>query len=204
MDLIEDISDRLLLDHPFYRRWEAGELSRDELTAYAEQYRHFEAQLPSFLEALLAIVPAADRPLIEANLADEVAGPATHLELFDRFCASVDATSAAASPAMSSLTDLYEAAVASNDASFAVGVLAGYEVQAAEVAATKGAGLTEHYGVEGDGVAFWSLHAELEAEHAAWTVAAASALDEERVREGARASAEAWWRFLDEREALAA
>lgn len=37
----ESLADRQLLEHPFYRRWEAGELSREELTRYAEQYRHF-------------------------------------------------------------------------------------------------------------------------------------------------------------------
>ena len=44
--MFEVLSDRQLMDHPFYRRWEAGELSRDELTSYAEQYRHFEAMMP--------------------------------------------------------------------------------------------------------------------------------------------------------------
>lgn len=205
MDLLDGISDHLLLDHPFYRRWEAGELGHDELTRYAEQYRHFEAQLPSFLEALLTIVPAGERPLIEANLADEVAGPMTHLALFDQFAQSVGvASEAPISPAMAELVSLYRDAVASGDASFGVGVLAGYEIQAGEVAATKGAGLVEHYNLDAAAVAFWSLHADLEADHAAWTVAAASTLDEERVQAGARASAETWWRFLDEREALVA
>src|SRR3974390_3214672 len=34
-----------LLEHPFYRRWEAGELTDGELAGYAAQYRHFEAML---------------------------------------------------------------------------------------------------------------------------------------------------------------
>ena len=29
-----------LLEHPFYRRWEAGELLPGELADYAGQYRH--------------------------------------------------------------------------------------------------------------------------------------------------------------------
>ena len=29
-----------VLEHPFYRRWECGELRREELTAYAGEYRH--------------------------------------------------------------------------------------------------------------------------------------------------------------------
>ena len=52
MDITAHISDRLLLDHPFYRRWEDGKLESSELASYAAQYRFFEAQLPSFLEAL--------------------------------------------------------------------------------------------------------------------------------------------------------
>jgi pyrroloquinoline quinone (PQQ) biosynthesis protein C len=33
------ISDRRLLNHPFYLRWEAGGLSFEELRRYAEQYQ---------------------------------------------------------------------------------------------------------------------------------------------------------------------
>src|SRR6185503_7856888 len=29
-----------VLEHPFYQRWSAGELSRDELARYAGEYRH--------------------------------------------------------------------------------------------------------------------------------------------------------------------
>src|SRR2546423_4575 len=29
-----------VLEHPFYRRWSRGELAREELAAYAGQYRH--------------------------------------------------------------------------------------------------------------------------------------------------------------------
>src|SRR3954463_3197016 len=44
MDLwtrLEDARDRCNgLEHPFYQRWSRGELARDELAAYAGQYRH--------------------------------------------------------------------------------------------------------------------------------------------------------------------
>ena len=61
----------------------------------------------------------------------------------------------------------------------ALGVLAGYEVQASEVADTKGAGLSEHYGVSGEGLEFWHIHAELEKDHAAWVLEAAEAAESE-------------------------
>ena len=105
---------------------------------------------------------------------------------------------------MANLVGVYGAAVASGDSARALGVLAGYEVQAAEVADTKGAGLAAHYGVTGSGLDFWALHATIEQDHAAWTNEAASFVDQEAFVSGVRQSAEAWWSFLDEREALAA
>ena len=41
--LDQALEGRRLLDHPFYRRWENGELIEGELQHYAEQYRFFEA-----------------------------------------------------------------------------------------------------------------------------------------------------------------
>ena len=44
MNLIERIDEARtrwnVLDHPFYLRWERGELSRDDLAFYAGEYRH--------------------------------------------------------------------------------------------------------------------------------------------------------------------
>jgi len=204
MDTTTILDGKRLLEHPFYRRWEDGALGEGELASYAAQYRHFEAQLPSFLEALAGMLDGEAAALVEANLADEVGGPATHLELFERFAAAVDAPSEELSPAMAALVGTYASAIASGDAARALGVLAGYEVQAAEVAESKGDGLARHYGVTGAGLDFWTLHAQLEEDHAAWTLSAASTVDETAFLEGAAASAGAWWAYLDEREALAA
>jgi len=33
-----EISQRHMLDHPFYQRWNAGELTRGELEEYSRQY----------------------------------------------------------------------------------------------------------------------------------------------------------------------
>ena len=66
----------------------------------------------------------------------------------------------------------------------------------------KSASLREHYGLEGDELAFWDLHARLEALHGSWTAEALAALgaDVAVVELLARRSAEAWWAFLDDRE----
>ena len=56
------LAGRRLLEHPFYRRWEAGEVSMGELADYAAQYCHFEDYLPGFLTTLVASLPEGPRP----------------------------------------------------------------------------------------------------------------------------------------------
>ena len=203
MDAPDLIGSYRLLEHPFYRRWEAGELRAGELADYAAQYRHFEAQLPDFLTALCTIAgDESTRSLVCANLAEELGDPIAHVELFERFAVAVDAPDVEPSPAMRALIEVYAASLRQGNEAEALGVLAGYELQAAEVAASKGDGLAAHYDVDERGRSFWSHHAEVEVEHAAWTMEALSTKDPEAVRRGAKASAAAWWAFLDEREAL--
>ena len=82
----------------------------------------------------------------------------------------------------------------------ALAVIAAYEVQAADIAATKGAALRRHLSAGPDATQFWDVHAGIEAAHARWTVEALDALAAAPgpVRSWARASADAWWAFLDE------
>ena len=47
--------------HPFYRRWEAGELRGQELAEYAVHYRAFEAVLPAVLAAVVDRLTADGR-----------------------------------------------------------------------------------------------------------------------------------------------
>lgn len=198
------LEGRFLLSHPFYRRWEAGELGEGELAAYASQYLHVERQLPVTLEAAISSADSARvRALLQENLDDERGNPVAHVELFATFADAVGASPAAPSPATASLTSLYAAAPDVGTA-FALGVLAAYEVQAAEVARSKADGLREHYGLDESGTAFWDVHASMEAEHADWTLDAARELDPSEFLAGVCASRDAWWAFLDEREVAAA
>ena len=85
-DIAAVLRDRRLLDHPFYRRWESGGVSIEELASYAAQYRHFERFLPTFLRTLVAALPEGPgRDLVATNLADEEGDPVPHVELFERF-----------------------------------------------------------------------------------------------------------------------
>jgi len=197
------LADRRLLDHPFYRRWEAGGLTREELAGYAAQYRHFEAYLPRFLADLVASLPQGPaRALVAANLADELGDPEPHIELFERFAGAVGAPDAAPSPAMANLLSVHDDLLAAGPRAGLAGFLA-YECQADEVARAKAEGLRTHYGLGEGAVSFWAHHAEVDARHGEWAGAALASMagPGEEVEGSVRRAADAWWAFLDERNA---
>jgi pyrroloquinoline-quinone synthase len=207
MDLSQSVTrtleGRTLLSHPFYRRWEAGELGDDELAAYAAQYAYVERQLPDTLESTIASTTSAPvRASLKENLDDERGRPMPHVELFATFADAVGAVPTAPTPATSSLVALY-AGAPGEGTSFAIGVLAAYEFQAAEIARSKAEGLRAHYGLSSDATVFWDVHATMEAEHSDWTLDAAAHLDADEFLRGVAESRDAWWSFLDERELAA-
>ncbi len=199
----EALRDRRLLQHPFYRRWEAGQLEPGELSEYAGQYRHFEAALPEVLDTVArGLADAGARALVQANLSDELGEPSPHLALFDDFTAAVGgSTSADASPATEALVALYRDR-SDSDPVGALAALAAYEVQAPAIASSKAEGLRGHYGISPAGTRFWDVHGVMDERHATWSLDALESVveDEDAVRTAARQAADAWWAFLDERE----
>ena len=194
---------RRLLEHPFYRRWEDGQLSHGELREYADQYRHFEASLPATLTDIATGLPEGPlRNAVEKNRADEVAAP-SHLDLFEQFATHYGATGSAPSPAMSRLLGAYRECIDRGTSAAVAGLLA-YEVQGAEIATTKATGLVEHYGAPRPATEFWRLHGEVEDDHATWIVDATDVVDVDDAIYGAHLVADAWWAFLDERALQAA
>ena len=204
--LAEAIVGRHLLTHPFYRRWEAGTLTEGELAAYAEQYRHIERELPVTLAAIAGGLPAGRaRELVEANLADELGSPEPHAQLFESFARASGATpDAPATPSTAALLAVVRT-TAANDPAAALAMIAAYEVQAADIAASKGDGLRRHYGFDEEGTRFWDVHRTQEVDHAGWSIEALTALgaDPDVVQAAATVSADSWWLFLSERDELA-
>jgi pyrroloquinoline quinone (PQQ) biosynthesis protein C len=202
-DVSAALADRQLLRHPFYLRWEAGELTVEDIAAYASQYLHFEASLPAMLRRLVAQLgdhPAAES--VRRNLEDEESNPMPHVELFATFATAVGARPAtAAGAAARHLVDTYNALIDAGPAEGLAAMVA-YEMQAPAIAATKAEGLRKHYRIDSAGTAFWDLHATMDTDHADWTFEALAALPvvAGTVVTSARAGADAWWNFLDERE----
>lgn len=179
-----------VLEHPFYQRWECGELSRDELTTYAGEYRH----------AVVALAGAAEKaaPLAGPAHADEERG---HVALWDDFAAALDAD---LERRPNEETERCAAAwTSAEDPLEALAVLYAIEAGQPDVSRTKLTGLIEHYGLaEAErGTAYFRLHAELDHEHAAHSRALleqhAGPEDEDRLVAAAERALEGNWELLD-------
>jgi pyrroloquinoline-quinone synthase len=198
--------ERRLLDHPFYRAWAAGELTRDDLGFYSTQYWRQVETFPTYLRTLAARMPSStSRSAIESNLADEVEGD--HAGLWQAFAeglgrSATELDSADLEPETAACVDAFTEGTRDRSVAFGLGMIYGYESQTPEVAATKIEGLRNFYGLNGSTNEYFELHGELDVEHARELaeVIAEVAEDEGARAEaeaGARAGAEAIWSLLD-------
>ena len=149
-----------VLDHPFYQRWNCGELSADDLARYAGQYRH----------AVVALARAAERTAHAATsveLAAHAGEEAAHVALWDAFADAAGADGdAAAEPETAECADAW----AGEGRDLLGHLVALYAIESAQpaISRVKADGLREHYGfASGPGTAYFDLHAVRDLEHAA-------------------------------------
>jgi pyrroloquinoline-quinone synthase len=163
--LDEARSEINVLEHPFYERWSAGELSAEELGLYAGEYR----------EAVVALARASSlaaqkaEPQHAAGLARHADEEASHVELWDRFARATGGQASGRELGMLAETDGCAAAWTAGERLLEhLAVLYAIEASQPEIARTKLDGLSEHYGYrpEGPAVEYFTLHERLDREHA--------------------------------------
>jgi pyrroloquinoline-quinone synthase len=176
-----------LLEHPFYKRWSCGELSRDELAYYAGEYRH----------AVVALAETAAKTGNEEHGREE----AEHVWLWDEFAAAFGAdTTREPSPKTGECVIAW---TAPGNRLEALAVMYAIEAGQPDVSQAKLDGLAEHYGVARDepGAAYFALHAERDHEHAAESrrvlEAEAADADTDRLVEVAESALKGNWTLLD-------
>jgi pyrroloquinoline-quinone synthase len=175
-----------VLDHPFYRRWECGELTRDELAYYAGQYRH----------AVVALADAAE--LAGSDHADE---ERAHVALWDDFASELGVDGVRTANAETA--ECTRAWTAASDDLEALAILYAVESSQPDVSRTKLEGLAAHYGIAADspGAAYFALHSERDHEHAAESRVLlerhADGADADRLVAAAETALRGNWRLLD-------
>jgi pyrroloquinoline-quinone synthase len=163
-----------VLEHPFYERWSAGELSAAELACYAGEYRHAVIALAEASRAAAAKAGPAHAPGLRRHAAEETA----HVELWDDF-ARATATrpetvggngedAPAPAPALAQTQACARTWTAGESLLEHLAVLYAIEAGQPQISTTKLEGLTEHYGYseEGPALEYFKVHELRDVEHA--------------------------------------
>jgi pyrroloquinoline-quinone synthase len=181
---LDALCDELnVLRHPFYRSWERGELTREQLAYYAGEYRH----------AVEALADVATSSSTLEHGAEERA----HVRLWDAFAHSLDGE--LDRPPRGETRACVEAW---KDPAEPLGVLYAVESTQPAIASTKRDGLLRFYGFApgSAATAYFDVHAERDVEHAALTRERLADVPRERedaVAEAAERALRGNWTLLD-------
>ena len=184
MNLIERIDEARarwnVLEHPFYARWERGELTQQGLSFYAGEYRH----------AVVALARAARTARLHA---DE---EAAHIGLWDNFAEALGGEKHEPLPETRCCASAW---AAGEDELGAAAILYAIESGQPAISETKLRGLVEHYGFSQDSpaTAYFELHAERDHEHAAEARSKLEDTEDARLVGLAEAALAGNWALLD-------
>jgi pyrroloquinoline-quinone synthase len=150
-----------VLEHPFYVRWSAGELSRDELARYAGQYRHATEALARLCRQAAEAAPEGRRDEIAAHAAEEEA----HIGLWDDF---IEAAGGKIGAEPTSETAECVSGWTS-PAGYLAQLARMYAIESGqpEISRVKRDGLVRFYGIDGGpGSEYFRVHEESDHDHA--------------------------------------
>jgi pyrroloquinoline-quinone synthase len=152
-----------VLEHPFYVRWNAGELTEPELALYAGQYAHAVGALADAAAKAVECAPPKMRGELERHADEEAA----HIDLWREFAIAAGADADDPEPPLPQTRDCVDAWTAGRDLPEHLAVLYVLEAGQPEISRTKLHGLTEHYGFRCDapGTEYFRTHQTLDVEH---------------------------------------
>jgi pyrroloquinoline-quinone synthase len=194
---IEEARDRWnVLEHPFYQRWSAGELTREELARYSGQYRHATAAIARLSADVADSAPDSERAELRRHAEDEKA----HIALWDEFVEAVGGEVAAQPTAET--RECVEAWTAPDDRLSQLVRLYAIESGQPPISKTKREGLAAHYGIgDGPGNEYFRVHEKADVEHAAEGRSLIEShladAEPEALVAAAEAAFKANWRLLD-------
>ncbi len=198
------ISEKSILNHPFYQCWQAGKLTKEELQDYMVQYYHLENAFPRFQSSIHANTIDGDmRQMMLKDLINEEWADNNHVALLVRFAEALGLTKEQlinskpnknTEEAINTVLEM----TADPDIAKGIAALAVYKEQIAKVAVTKEAGLKEFYGITApEALQFFRVHSN---QNVIWH----NLLDTQVTKEAYPAvlasvhtMCDAWWHYLD-------
>ena len=204
-ELNEKLDKYHLLNHPFYKSWNEGKLTREIIKDYAEQYYQHVKAFPRYISATHSLCEDIEkRKILLENLQDEENRDGDHPKLWKNFALAIGSTKEEIESAKEEqfTTELIENFFKNGRASYAEGLasLYTYERQIPEIAETKIRGLKNHYGVTSkEGLEFFEVHKAADVYH---REACEKLLDgfsreeQEKAEKSALSTAKYLWNFL--------
>jgi pyrroloquinoline-quinone synthase len=160
-----------LLNHPFYKSWNEGKLTREIIKDYAEQYYQHVKAFPRYISATHSLcVDIEKRKILLENLNDEENSEADHPKLWKNFALAMgaDVKEIEEVKADKFTKDLIDNFFKNGRSTYAEGLasLYTYERQIPEIAETKIQGLKKYYGVTSEeGLEFFEAHKKADVHH---------------------------------------
>ena len=160
-----------LLNHPFYKSWNEGKLTREIIKDYAEQYYQHVKSFPRYISATHSLCADIEkRKILLENLQDEENKDGDHPKLWRHFAFAMGSNKKEIESVKEEkfTSELIENFFKNGRASYAEGLasLYTYERQIPEIAETKIRGLKNHYGVTSkEGLEFFEVHKAADVYH---------------------------------------
>ena len=204
-DLNKKLDQYHLLNHPFYKSWNEGKLTREIIKDYAEQYYQHVKAFPRYISATHSICEDIEkRKILLENLQDEENPNADHPKLWKNFALAMGADKDKIEDVKREwfTNDMIENFFHQARKSYAEGLasLYTYERQIPEIAETKIRGLKNFYGVTTkEGLEFFEAHKAADVIHRKECEKLLDALTEEEKVKAEKASmltARYLWNFL--------
>ena len=203
--LNEKLDKYHLLNHPFYKSWNDGKLTREIIKDYAEQYYQHVKAFPRYISATHSLCEDIEkRKILLENLQDEENKDKDHPKLWRHFAFSMGSSKKEIESVNEEkfTTELIENFFKNGRASYAEGLasLYTYERQIPEIAETKIRGLKNHYGVTSkEGLEFFEVHKTADVYHRKACEELLDGLskdEKEKAEKSALSTAKYLWNFL--------
>ena len=218
-DFLKQLEARIeqydLLCHPFYKAWSAGQLTRDDLREYAQDYYHHVEAFPSYLAALaLRLEDGELRRSVLANMRDEAGNrdqtgrdAVPHSDLWLDFAEGMGSTRNLEwhypVAEIQALIRHFSRMANERSPEEALAAFYAYESQVPRIAGEKERGLREMYGADDKTCGYFSLHATADVYHAnVWRTQLVKRIESnptmaETALDAAENAAHALWHALD-------
>jgi pyrroloquinoline-quinone synthase len=207
-----------LLCHPFYQAWSSGQLTRDDLREYAQDYYHHVAAFPTYLAELgIRLEEGELRRAVLANMTEEKGGEdsfgepeRSHSALWLDFVEGMGGSRFAKRKPVREIRELvswFHRVASAGTAEEALAAFYTYESQVPRIAQEKDRGLRDLYGADKKTRAYFTLHTTADVYHSqVWRKQLekrikANPQAAEKALAAAENAAKALWKALDGMEA---